>query len=109
MEIIVNRYISDSESHVLAGIDPATNKTIAYGRWTIPKEYGYEHEIPKFSANALEKMAHPLAYAPQPMNKEVHKAVVGLMEEKRKAHTKEGDIGKFNLLLFSSFGIDPDK
>lgn len=90
----VMKHLVNPETHVLKVRDPETGKIAAYSRWHFPAQRGITPNIPPLSEQALEYAKDPVAFAPQPMNKEVFDAFKALLQDARKRHAKDEDMGK---------------
>ena len=86
------KHLANPNMHVLK-IHSENGELVTYSRWQLPASFG-QSQVPLSDQGALSAK-DPLVYAPQPMNTEAFAAFKKILEEGRKKHTTEDDIGKF--------------
>ncbi|KAJ5729521.1 uncharacterized protein N7483_004029 [Penicillium malachiteum] len=88
----VMKHLANPETHVLKATDPTSGAIVGYGRWHVPAVLGVTPNVPGLSEQAQTYAKDPIAFAPEPMNREVNTAFRALLEEGRKRHTTERDM-----------------
>ncbi|EER26466.1 GNAT family acetyltransferase, putative [Coccidioides posadasii C735 delta SOWgp] len=91
--VLLGGSLPDPEVHALVAVDPSTDQTVAYCRWTIPTAYGYgDAPRAEISCQAAARAAKALEYAPESTNKEIYDMFASLLKAKQKVHTREDDM-----------------
>ncbi|KAJ5618376.1 hypothetical protein N7528_007019 [Penicillium herquei] len=90
--IHVMKHLVNPETHVLKATDPTSGAIVGYGRWHIPAVLGVTPNVPGLSDQAQTYAKDPVAFAPEPMNREIYAAFRAMLEEGRKRHTTERDM-----------------
>ncbi|KAJ6014187.1 hypothetical protein N7540_008778 [Penicillium herquei] len=90
--IHVMKHLANPETHVLKATDPTSGAIVGYGRWHVPAVLGVTPNVPELSEQAQTYAKDPVAFAPEPMNREVYTAFRAMLEEGRKRHTTERDM-----------------
>ncbi|KAJ5670962.1 hypothetical protein N7507_000089 [Penicillium longicatenatum] len=93
------KHLASPEAHVLKVRDPSSGVIVGYGRWQIPAVLGVPPNVPELSEQAQIYAKDPVAFAPQPMNKEVYAAFRRLLDEGRKQYTTDRDMSRFSAIL----------
>ncbi|KMU79780.1 hypothetical protein CISG_08060 [Coccidioides immitis RMSCC 3703] len=97
--VLLGGSLPNPEVHALVAVDPSTNQTVAYCRWTIPTAYGYgDAPRAEISCQAAARAAKALEYGPESTNKEIYDMFASLLKAKQKVHTREDDMSMSNSL-----------
>lgn len=89
------KHMANPQMHILAGVEPTTGEIVGYSRWLIPTAvpvgYNREQEV-ILSDEARAAAADQLQFAPKTMNERVWTAFRSMIEERRKAYVRDGDM-----------------
>jgi len=90
--IYAMKHLANPQMHVVKVTDPASGEIVGYGRWLIPASVDSASQ-PALSEQAQVFAQDPVRFCPQPMNEALYAEFRRLLEESRKKHTTDQDLG----------------
>lgn len=93
--IYATRHLANPQMHVLKVTDPANGEIVGYGRWLIPASVDFAASQPALSEQAQVFAQDPTRFFPRPMNEALYAEFRRLLEDYRKKHTTDQDMGEW--------------
>lgn len=93
--IYATRHLANPQMHVLKVIDPANGEIVGYGRWSIPASVDFAASQPALSEQSQGFAQDYTRFFPQPMNEALYAEFRRLLEDNRKKHTTDEDMGEW--------------